>query len=398
MRYWKKVSRLYCSTAFLLMNTFVALVIVNLLLWILLLVMESLSVSYGAKRVIEKYGMSKLKQAYPKLSEKKIIDLLDETWSRPYVFEPYTLFKERPYSGNNVNVNENGFRVINNQGPWPIEPDSFNVFLFGGSTTFGYGVSDNETIAAYLQECLLGKMNSKVRVYNFGRGNYHSTQERILYEQLLTSGVVPDMAIFIDGMNEFVFPENEPYFANRLRDFVDRGGKSKWISQLPMKRIARRIKQKIRYATNRREKRQKYDRRSIANREVRYQNDHAQIASLIERYLNNKKLIEAVGTAFGVQSIFVWQPVPTYNYDDSYHIFADADYGEHILSRYGYEYMSEYAESNHLGKSFLWCADIQLNLKEPLYVDGVHYGPMLSKLLAETIVKLLISRDLVKSG
>lgn len=397
MQYWKKVSRLYCSTALMLWNIFIALVIVNLLLWVVFFVTGSLSVSEGTNAFIEKYGMSKLKQVYPKLSEKQITDLLNETWSRPYVFEPYVQLKERPFSGISVNVDGNGFRMIDNQGPWPLDPDSFNIFLFGGSTAFGYGVSDNETIAAYLQECLLDKMSSQVRVYNFGRGHYYSTQERILFEQLLTSGAVPDMAIFIDGLNEFYFSINEPHFTSRFRKFVDGAcTPPKWISQLPMNRAARAIKRKIRHVTTKKKKKRECDSKNIAGGEDRYQNDPVRTASIVERYLKNKKLIEAAGIAFGVQPIFVWQPVPTYNYNDRNHVFADAGYREHIFSRYGYEYMAKYTKSNYLGKHFLWCADIQSGLKEPLYVDLAHYGSTLSKKLAETIVEFLIRRDLIK--
>ena len=30
----------------------------------------------------------------------------------PHVYEPYTQFKERPYRGKYVNVDENGFRFV----------------------------------------------------------------------------------------------------------------------------------------------------------------------------------------------------------------------------------------------------------------------------------------------
>ena len=130
--------------------------------------------------------------------------LLKETWSRPFMYEPFTQFKERPYRGNYVNIDNNGFRYTKNQGPWPPQSQNINIFLFGGSTTFGYGVSDNQTIASYLQQYLNEKLGRNVRVYNFGRGFYYLSQERVLYEQLLTSGFVPDIAIFIDGLNDFV--------------------------------------------------------------------------------------------------------------------------------------------------------------------------------------------------
>ena len=68
-----------------------------------------------------------------------------------------------------INVDENGFRMTKNQGPWLPSPKYFNVFLFGGSTTFGYGIPDHQTIASYLQEFLsIVPLGKEARVYNFG--------------------------------------------------------------------------------------------------------------------------------------------------------------------------------------------------------------------------------------
>lgn len=147
-----------------------------------------------------------LDQIYPDLRPHEIQDILEETWkARPFSYEPFTQFKEREFKGRFVNVDQNGFRVSKNQGVWPPDPDSYNVFLFGGSTTFGYGVPDDQTIASYLQDTLQTKMHKEVRVYNFGRGFYYWFQERVLFERLLRSGYSPDMAIFIDGYNGSIF-------------------------------------------------------------------------------------------------------------------------------------------------------------------------------------------------
>ena len=42
------------------------------------------------------------------------------------------------------------------------------------------------------------------------------------------------------------------------------------------------------------------------------------------------------------------------------------------------------AADEQLGESFLWLADMQLGLAEPLYVDQAHYsGPMSDRIAAE---------------
>ena len=60
------------------------------------------------------------------------------------------------------------------------------------------------------------------RVYNFGRGSYYSSQERILFEQLAVAGHVPDLAVFIDGGSDFVFAHTErPFASNAFAGFAN---------------------------------------------------------------------------------------------------------------------------------------------------------------------------------
>ena len=71
-----------------------------------------------------------------------------------------------------------------------------SIWFFGGSTTFGYGVADKETIPAQLEKIL------KTRVINFGRGYFYSAQENQLLREYLKAGYRPKMVIFLDGVNE----------------------------------------------------------------------------------------------------------------------------------------------------------------------------------------------------
>jgi hypothetical protein len=115
---------------------------------------------------------------------------------------------------------------------------------------------------------------------------------------------------------------------------------------------------------------------------------------VIERYIINKRMIEAVGAAFNVQTVFVWEPTPGYEYDLSLHPFVKGGFGRHGYSREGYPLMKEYVESHDLGNNFLWCADIGKDAKEPLYADLAHFSPRKCALLAEVICGLLEQRNL----
>lgn len=175
----------------------------NLGLAVLFAVKDRLQERHGGPdandRIFALYGKAAVLAAYPGWDELGVRQLLAETWTAPLVYEPHTGFKEGPRRGKHVNVLEPGFRMSKDQGPWPPEPQgSCAVFLFGGSTTFGYGLPDHETVASHLQDFLSGaRLPCEPRVYNFGRGFYFSTQERILFEQLVEAGFVPDVAIFL---------------------------------------------------------------------------------------------------------------------------------------------------------------------------------------------------------
>jgi len=165
----------YRAAAIVLLNTLIGFVLLNAVFFV-----ASSALEYGRRRqhpgrtspVCPFYGDT-LAGMYPGYSRADIDEILDETWSRPVLYEPYVQFTERPFSGKYVNVTGDGYRRTTNQGPWPPHRENINVFLFGGSTVFNYGVADADTIASFLQEQLDGLAGRPVRVYNFGRGSYY---------------------------------------------------------------------------------------------------------------------------------------------------------------------------------------------------------------------------------
>lgn len=339
------------------------------------------------------YGEELLKKAYPSMSVEEISHLLMETWSRPYIFENYTHFKERPFTGKYVNVDNNGFRRSKNQAPWPPDRKKyFIIFIFGGSTAFGYGVPDDQTIASHLQEFFsTGGLKKSVALYNFGRGHYYSTQERILFEQLIAARHIPDIAMFIDGMNEFFYYDDEgTAVSGSFEKYLAGDIQKLWFKDLkkksPVIKTFRNVRKTIKGALFK---------GNLTKQKERYRYyDQSKLARCIERYTVNKKMIEAVSSFFDTKSIFVWQPVPTYQYNLELHPFARAGFGRHGYSAFGYPLMSEYVQNHPIGENFLWCAHIHEGTDEPLYVDIAHYSPMMSRMVARVIYGLLVEKNL----
>ena len=182
--------------------------------------------------------------------------------------------------------------------------------------------------------------------------------------------------IFIDGLNDFFYPSDPPIMTlswtkqteERLAHPVLTA-----LRTLPVVRLAASLSAKpvfIRVVDGATGTKGAAGRRKVD--------------AVIQRYAGNKRIIDAIGAAFGVPVLLVWQPVPLYKYDLEYHTF-DGDFGNHELARIGYPSMREYVHQNGLGENFIWCADIQEGVEQLLYVDLVHYSPDMSRRVAECI-------------
>lgn len=286
---------------------------------------------------------------YPGWDREDVRSLIAETRGRQLAYQPFSQFRERAFGGSYVNVSEHGYRKTARQGLWPMSPEAINVWMFGGSTTFGYGVADGETIASFLQGFLEEELKGrKVSVYNFGQGYYYSSQETALfYTLLLSEDLRPDFAVFVDGINEHFA---EPYYSGVLSKFMDSG--------------------------------------SLFSRPgVEALEDAGRVA---DRYFENRSLVTVLARKAGIEPLFVWQPNPSWNYDLRFHLFSDASpeapapvFGQ---SAYYAHVERRVRSGGHLDdETFLYLADLQAGLEEPLYVDRIHYTAAFSRRIAAKI-------------
>jgi hypothetical protein len=56
--------------------------------------------------------------------------------------------------------------------------------------------------------------------------------------------------------------------------------------------------------------------------------------------------------------------------------------------------MARTVETGTLGPNFIWAADMQQNLKKPLYVDAVHYSGEMTNMIAKYILDEIRDRGL----
>jgi hypothetical protein len=385
-----EVSRILRTTAIYLINTVILLIVLNVILGIYYHFYDA-HVARDPDRIFSTYPNSivlqNIHELFPTMTKAEVAQLLNEEY-RTWQAEWFTGFSEAPFHGKYVNVSPYGFRVGKDQGPWPPDHQKdYVVFLFGGSTAFSYGETDDQAFGSVLQPMLEKKLGRPVAVYNFGQSSWFTTQERILFEQLIMSGQRPDLAIFLDGLNDFhwvnqvmpALPDERPIWrqAPTLRSVLTDAKRV-----LPMTRLAVDVRHSMEKAAHHKTAGEIM----VANTKF---DDPVALQGAVDRYFTNKRLIEAEAKEYGIKPLFVWEPTPFYENDLKYDPFIRPEFGFSFTgftyTKYGYPLMRETVDRTH-PDNFLWCADLQKDRQELLYVDAYHYSPLMTGIISGCIV------------
>lgn len=406
---WQKLGTLYKHTALIWFNVCLLFLLLNILALPLLS-----TTNREPNPVVARYGEA-VYDAFPDLARPQVDRLFNEAYPYPnFQYAPYAQFRELPRRGQYVNVATDGYRVNKPQGPWPLDTAFFNVFVFGGSTTFGYGVADEETIPARIQAHLTVRSQGKPpRVYNFGRGYYFSPQERVLFETLVHQGHIPDLAVFIDGANDIAFwqgHQGQPFFTNTLRSlFTQMGRRGNWSVEMPLtlylKQRAR--EQRAREAATAQAvpppEPEASPRVVLTAHGLPARQGGASTApgsgaqavdwpGIVDLYFRNKQMTQALADTFGIETLFVWQPVATYRYDyKAHHVLGDtmpAMAGTAVP----YRLVEQRANAAPRDPRLLVLSGIQEHETQNLYVDTVHYNAYFCNAIALRIVHYYLTR------
>jgi len=194
-------------------------------------------------------------RAFENADEQETIDMLVEANKLTrlgFDYQELGIYAEPIFAGDYVNIelDSMGFpnrKVVQagNEKNLPVK----EIFLFGGSTTMGMHVADKNTYASYLAKHLNSADSNTFhyKVFNYGRVAHTPTQEVMLFYDLLRMGRVPDLAIFMDGLNKgsdqdlSAFSKNfaELVISNRNSSIPWGRVKNLIAEKLPMYRLSR---------------------------------------------------------------------------------------------------------------------------------------------------------------
>jgi len=140
-----------------------------------------------------------------------------------YQFDDYKNIRLTPnyHNARGIHHNAQGFRRDQDT-PMEKEPDTYRIFIMGGSTAYGlhslssYGkekysvIRNDETIDYYLEQYLRGKVaDQNVEVINAAITSHYSHHHLIYLNQMILK-YNPNMVIFLDGFNDY-YPYEEGY-------------------------------------------------------------------------------------------------------------------------------------------------------------------------------------------
>lgn len=271
--------------------------------------------------------------------------------SNQLIYTPWLEFRNKDFTGTYVNIR--GFERKTIPGFIQKGKDTLIIWFFGGSTTFGFNVADAETIPSYFARQFYDSIdtNTSLEVHNYGVPYYYLYQEYKLFQHLLSFYKKPDLVIFIDGLNNFVYKGytslNESWLSNTYRNTTSLTTATTAASSQPDATL------------------------------------------LINSYLLSALLTEQEADVKDIRSLLVLQPVPYYQYPDRALDPVCSKKEEPVFAAV-YPQL-ETAFLNKTGRLYL--GDIQKQAVKPLYVDAFHYSPGFNQQIASLIlqrVKLLL--------
>lgn len=297
---------------------------------------------------------------------------------------PFVEYIEKARAGKFVNVSTLGTRChYSDRDACMPQGGAKEIWIFGGSTTFGYGVKDNETIAAYLAD----KMPD-YRIINFGAASYYSTLERIRFENLLTELSPPKAAVFIDGVNDFYYlnvPDDSAYSPTlkAAEQFVNNQAELRSSFSADVRALLRqfpiyRLLQK------------KFGSSPKTPDHPPAIASHEKILKAITRFCVNHSIVESVGEKIGSIVLIVLQPTPTYGVGHKTSRIPPEllNFGDHENSGLAYkEMLMPNGDLRRQDHHMLNLAN--LGIDEPMYVDTVHYTPLFNKEISFEIFRKL---------
>lgn len=126
--------------------------------------------------------------------EKRMRTFFREYGQLTMVYRDYVGWRREPFQGETINIRFDGARVV---GRTAASDDAPQAFFFGGSTMWGTGAVDEETIPGHFAAA-----HPRMQVHNQGETAYVARQSLAALVNFLAAGARPKLVVFYDGVND----------------------------------------------------------------------------------------------------------------------------------------------------------------------------------------------------
>ncbi len=292
------------------------------------------------------------------------------------------------------------------------------IFAFGGSTTLGHGIANDETWPYFLNRVIeqksaaAGPQQTPV-VMNFGAQAYdqHTEIDKLIY--LLKAGYRPSKVIFLDGWNDLFMARTNMrlvdqviyhgFSVSRGEIAFTRGGSyhqprnlDLFLDSLPLYQYLQQSKRQLPQIDKIKVDRNAFD-DGFDFQEAEYLFRHwAEFGErhrehfkkrILDYYRNNLKLLKTLSAGYGFKLEVLFQPIGLLDETNSF-VPARSRTG------LGYRYVAELAATvkSAIAAGELDMVDISGALDamdEPRYIDVAHYSPAANQELARVIASIL---------
>ena len=314
-------------------------------------------------------------------------------WSYPY--EPFRVWGAMKWDGKFVNNVETEMgtlrRTVNATNSACAQHSPIRVWMLGGSTVWGVGTPDSETLPSQLSRQVNAAGKNCFEVTNLGVEAYVTNQELIFLIQQLKSGNRPDMVILYDGINDACvgalarLPTGHNYFLP-IKTTFETG--SRVVATLLQKSYFLRLLRALR--------RRLEPTQTAGPRDADLP---AQVRATLDNYEANIAMVRILGEKYGFKTLFFWQPTLLYG-KKRLDPFEQAAFDEIALKdvggspRAGSETFlairAVYEEAERRSGAsgdFVFLGHLFDQVREPIYIDWMHVGPLGNKLIAEELAR-----------
>lgn len=267
--------------------------------------------------------------------------------------------------------------------------DEYRIVIVGGSTVFGWGVNETQTIPAFLQSKISNYAGKKVRVINAGVPWYASWHEAalILFKVM---EIKPDWIISVDGLNDTAqgtAPTWEPVSMGYLDP----------PTKVAMERLHSKISDRS-FLASLLSHSQTYTYFSAKMKARAGVSTGVYHPELWEQYVNLKERIQAMASQQGIRFTTFFQPVIVEGKSLTNEEMAKNETNMKLpefAQVFRQTYLAgEQKALNSKKISFFSLKDAFKNVTETIYIDGQHYNQKGNELLAEKIYQLEIAPHL----